>query len=144
MRFIKERYLDPEERFWDYGTEDIKWLIPNKLPSSDIFDTSTLGGFSAYDEYLHDPKYIQRVTPKEYFEQAAKGFGTTFESQVKQVESDKEVLDHLRDVIFVANKKFPMAFISRSNGRQQEGRHRMYIAASIFGWNKSFPVLVLP
>lgn len=146
MKFVVESYLDPEEKFWDYHTEDIKkWIIPDKLPySSEIFDTSTLGGYSQYNNYLHDKKYILPVTPKEYFEQCAKGFNSTFEAQVRQVEGDKKVLDHLMDVILIAKKKFPMPYISRTNGAQQEGRHRVYTFAKLYGWNKSFPCLVLP
>ena len=30
------------------------------------------------------------ITPREYFEHAAKGFNSTFENQVRQVEGDKK------------------------------------------------------
>ena len=147
MRFkLIEAYLDPEEKFWDYGTKEIKrWIIPDKLPfASEIFDTSTLGGFEVYSDYLKDKSYTTYMTPREYFERCAKGFESTFSNQVSQVERDTETLKHLRDVIFKYHKSFPMAFISDSHGDKQEGRHRMYIAAELFGWDKSFPVLLLP
>lgn len=140
MRFIKEDY---EDRY-DYKTGDIRWRIPNERPYSDIFDTSTIGGIPAYNDYMKQKeKYIQYITPTQYFEQCAKGFGTTFEAQVRQIENDKEIINWLHRVIFELGKKFPMAYISKSNGSKQEGRHRMYVAAQLFGWNKSFPVLVI-
>lgn len=147
MRFkIIEAYLDSDNKFWDYNTKDItKWVIPDKLPlSTEIFDTSTLGGYSQYWDYLHDKKNIMYITANDYFEQCAKGFGNSFSAQVRQVENDREVLDHLRQVIFKYHKSFPMPYISKSNGAKQEGRHRVYIFAELYSWNKSFPCLILP
>lgn len=37
-----------------------------------------------------------------------------------------------------------MPYISKSNGAKQEGRHRVYIFAELYSWNKSFPCLILP
>lgn len=37
-----------------------------------------------------------------------------------------------------------MSYISKSNGAKQEGRHRVYIFAELYSWNKSFPCLILP
>lgn len=144
MKFILESYLDPEEQFWDYRTKDIKnWIIPDQLPySRDIFDTSTLGGYSYYDDYMKDKSNIQMITPNEYFEQVAKGFGTSKEAQIKHVERHKQILDQLHDVIFKYKKAFPMPYISKYNGARQEGRHRVYFFAQLYGWNKSFPCLI--
>lgn len=147
MRFIKEDYYKVDgKQFFDYGTEDIKkWIIPDKLPySSELFDKNVLGGYSGYLKYLQDPDSIVMMTPREYFERTAKGFGTTYNRNVTNIGSHKEVIDHLLDVIFVAKKKFPITYVSESDGSRQEGRHRMYVAAQLFGWNKSFPVLLLP
>lgn len=147
MRFLKENfyYIDDEEYF-DYGTKDItKWIEPDKLPySSEVFDTSTLGGYHAYDDYLHDSKYIVHTTPNEYFEHVAKGRNQSVNQVIKHVESDKEVLDHLMNVLLIAKKSFPMPYISKSNGARQEGLHRIYVFAQLYGWNKSFPCLLLP
>lgn len=147
MRFLLESgfYTIDNEEFYDYGTKDIKkWLSDNLPYSSEVFDTSTLGGYSAYNTYLHDPKYILRITPREYFEQVAKGRNQTFSQVVRHIESDKEVLEHLKNVLLKAKKAFPMPYISRSDGAQQEGLHRIYIFAQLYGWNKSFPCLILP
>lgn len=146
MKILKENYymIDGDE-FYDYGTKDIKkWLSPDLPYPSEVFDKSTLGGFSAYRKYLNDPKYILNITPREYFEQVAKGRKQTFEQVVKNVESDKEILNHLKNVLLKAKKSFPMPYISRSNGAQQEGLHRIYVFAQMYGWNKSFPCLILP
>lgn len=73
------------------------------------------------------------MTPNEYFERSAKGFNSTFSDQIRQIENDKEKLQYLRDVIFKYHRSFPMPYISDSNGSNQEGRHRMYIAGELYG-----------
>lgn len=146
MKVLKEDFykIDGEE-FHDYGTKDItKWSYPDLPYSSEIFDKSTLGGFSAYDKYLNDPKYISYITPNEYFEQVAKGRKQTVWQVIRNVEAGSETLKHLKNVLLKAKKSFPMPFISRSNGALQEGLHRIYVFAQMYGWNKSFPCLILP
>ena len=101
MKVLKEDFykIDGEE-FDDYGTKDItKWSYPDLPYSSEIFDKSTLGGFSAYREYLNDPKYISYITPNEYFEQVAKGRRQTVGQVIRNVEADPEILEHLRNVL---------------------------------------------
>ena len=143
---LKE-YLDGyyKDDFSDYKTKLItKWIVEDKLPYADqIFDTSTLGGYYAYNDYLHDPEYIKMITPREYFEHVAEDLNLTFEALVRKIEADRELLDYLMDVILKGKKSFPMTYISKSNGSRQEGLHRMYIAAQLFNWDKSFPVLVI-
>ncbi len=131
MRFLKEAYLDKEQQFYDYGTKEItKWIEDNKLPySNQLFDISTLGGYAKYNIYL-DKEHIVRMTPKEYFNRV--------------VAKDIDALNHLKQVILKYHKSFPIPYISESNGANQEGRHRMYIAAELFGWDKTFPVLLVP
>jgi hypothetical protein len=41
MKVLKEKYLDPEEKFWDYGTGTINSI-------NDIFSTNKTG-MSYYD-----------------------------------------------------------------------------------------------
>lgn len=145
MKFILEDAESVKQYYnnYDYGTSDVRFM-PDGKPHSDIFDTSTIGGYSGYDKYMQNKeKYIQRVTPNQYFEQCAKGFGTSINAQIKQVEGDKDILDYLEYVLLDKKKKFPMTCISKSDGSKQEGRHKMYVAAKLFGWNHSFPVLVI-
>lgn len=147
MKLINEDYIEIDgKKFYDYKTEDIKkWIIPNKLPySSELFDKNTLGGYSKYSSYLQDSNNIVMMTPKEYFERTAKGFNISYDQNRNSIGKHKDILNHLHDVIFIAKKKFPLPFVSDSNGSNQEGRHRMYFAAQLFGWNKSFPVLLVP
>lgn len=145
FKLIENYFTIDGEEFYDYGTKDITKWIDKDLPyPSEIFDTSTLGGFSAYREYLNDPKYILKITPKEYFEQVAKGRNQPFSQLVDHIERDSKILKHLRNVILKAKKSFPMPYVSRSNGAQQEGLHRIYVFAELYGWNKTFPCLVLP
>lgn len=136
-------YKIDDDEFYDYQTDNIEF-DSNGNPTKDIFDTSTLGGYSVYDDYMNDSKYIIMSTPKEYFEHAAKGFGVSYNTLINKIKNDEEDLEFLKKVIYKAKKKFPMPYISKSNGSRQEGLHRLYIAAELFGWNEKFPVLLLP
>ena len=128
---------------YDYKTKTIEWEeTPNgRIPKNGIFDTDTLGGYSQYSEDLADKKNIIQMTPKEYFKLCAQGFQTTYEEQIKQVEAEREHLDFLEDVILEDNKQFPMPYIDMEHPKYQEGRHRMYVAGELFGWDTKQPVL---
>ena len=39
-------------------------------------------------------------------------------------------------------RKFPLPYLNIAT-KQQEGRHRMYVAGELFGWDTRFPVLVV-
>ena len=131
-----------------------------KAVGMDIFDTSTTGASfyndlipgSPENEYMADTKNlkgeIRMVSPYEYFNGCAKIFSNsnkniTAEQQIdfiKKYESDK--IDELKKVITEKKRKFPMTYLNYAE-RGQEGRHRMYVAGELFGWNKKFPVLVI-
>lgn len=55
---------------------------------------------------------------------------------------DASTLDHLKQVLDVYKKRFPVAMISPDDGGQ-EGLHRMAVAGDKFGWDHKFPVLVV-
>lgn len=145
MRFIKEAYLDSEEKFFDYGTQEIN--------GKDIFDTSKTG-FSYYDNFLNDKDLeymkkskgltgrIEYMTPGDYFKYTGRFFNRSPQSDYESVIEDKETISHLKDVILKYKRKFPLTYLNFSNN-QQEGRHRMAVAAELFGWNEKFPVLVI-
>lgn len=145
MITIIEDYLDDEEKFYDYKTQTVN--------SSDIFDTSKTG-MSYYDNFLNDKdlKYmektreltgrIEQLTPQEYFEEVAKIFGTSVERQIQSAASDKTNIEHLKQVIQKYKRKFPLTYLNLAN-KQQEGRHRMYVAGELFGWDTKFPVLIV-
>lgn len=145
MKFIVEDYLDDEEKFYDYKTKNIN--------GNDIFDTS-ITGFSYYDNFLNDKdlKYMQEakgltgsieyLTPKEYFEEVSKMFGTSAERQIQSTASDTLNIEHLKEVILKYKRKFPLTYLNFTND-SQEGRHRMYVAGELFGWDTKFPVLIV-
>lgn len=142
IRLIED-YLDDEEQFYDYKTGNVD--------GSDIFD-SRHTGMSFYDQLITDPKYMEerknlkaeivQMTPKQYFEGCAKIFGSSYGSQVNQTQADKNNIEHLKQVIQKYNKKFPITFLNYAQN-QQEGRHRMYVAGELFGWDTKFPVMII-
>ena len=140
---LDEAYLDPEEKFWDYRT--------SKIENEEIFDeTRSESGYgqSYIDnldkEYKGKISHIEYLTPREYFEKCAEGFNSSFENQIRQIRADKEILNHLKEVITKYNKKFPITYLDYSrNDFRQEGRHRMYVAGELIDWDKKFPVLII-
>ena len=84
------------------------------------------------------------MTPMQYFEACAVGFGTSVQSQIRQVANDKETIDLLNEVIDKYNRRFPITYLDYSGTYfGQEGRHRMYVAGERYGWNTKYPVLVI-
>lgn len=143
---ISESYLDDDQKFYDYHTGSVS--------GSDIFDTHKTG-YSYYDNFLDDPEYmrkskgkvgkIEMLTPEEYFQACADGFKVPYSQQIASTKADEEIIDHLKQVILQYKRKFPLTYLSKtsSDGFQQEGRHRMYVAGELVGWNTKFPVLIV-
>ena len=127
---------------FDYGTDSVL-TSPDGKPTSDIFDTKTLGGFSYLRDYLDNPKHIQQISPNEYFEGCSKVFNKTSEQLKQKISKDVGIIEYLKEVILEKHKKFPMTYINLQNN-SQEGMHRMYAAGELFGWNKKFPCLIIP
>lgn len=145
-KIIGEDYLDDEEKFWDYHTANIS--------GNQVFDETTqessygkkfldLAKSGKSDSKGRKAKIIQ-MTPMQYFEGCALGFGTSVQSQIRQVKNDKGTLDLLNDVIDKYHKRFPITYLDFSDTTfGQEGRHRMYVAGERYGWDTKFPVLVI-
>ena len=143
MKRFAEDYLDPEEKFYNYKTDDITGKV--------VFDTKTTG-MSYYNDLIRDPEYMERsknlsgeivyMTPTEYFEGCANIFNSTVERQIRQTQHDKNTFVHLMDVLTKYHKKFPIGFLNYAQGGQ-EGRHRMLVAAEYSGWETKQPVLVI-
>ena len=145
-KVIEEDYLDDEEKFWDYHTANIS--------GNQIFDETTqessygkrfldLAKTGKSDSKGRKAKIIQ-MTPMQYFEGCALGFGTSVQSQIRQVKNDEGTLDLLNDVIDKYHKRFPITYLDFSGETfGQEGRHRMYVAGERYGWDTKFPVLVI-
>ena len=85
---------------------------------------------------------IEYMTPGDYFKYTGRFFNRSPQSDYESVIEDKETIKHLKDVILKYKRKFPLTYLNFSNN-QQEGRHRMAVAAELFGWNEKFPVLVI-
>jgi hypothetical protein len=138
---IVETYLDKDHLFYDYGTKRFDGIHP--------FDESKVG-VSFYDQFFTNPDYmrdvknlryeIDYITPKEYFEECAKFFNTSLDRQLDQIKVQTDVLDHLRQVLYVYKRTFPIGYLNYTTN-QQEGRHRWYAVGSLLGWNKKFPVM---
>ncbi|MBR5183370.1 MAG: hypothetical protein IKW15_02725, partial [Bacteroidales bacterium] len=129
--------------FYDYKTGPVTDKI--------LFDT-TKTGMSFYNDILHNPEYMEKhnnlkgeivmMTPTEYFQGCADIFGSTYDRQVSYTKSDTSTIDHLVKVIKDKKVKFPIGFLNFAEG-SQEGRHRMFVAGMLSGWQTEQPVLVI-
>lgn len=136
-------YLDAEQKFYDYGTKTFDGINP--------FDVRKTG-VSFYNQFLSDPDYMEdyknlkhkiiELSPKQYFEECAKIFNSTYTSQINQTKADKQVLEHLKEVLQKYKKTFPLTFLNYAEN-SQEGRHRMYVVGELLGWDKKFPVMII-
>lgn len=142
---LKEGYLDPEEKFYDYRTGKVD------LKSCDIFD-KTKTGFSFYNNLIDDPEYMKKskglvgsiimMTPNEYFEHCGEIFHTSKQTQIDHTLADKDNIEYLKQVILKYNRKFPIGYLNIRD-KQQEGRHRMAVAGELCGYNTPQPVLIV-
>ena len=142
-----DRYLDPEQKFYNYRTADVN--------GSDIFDTrkasnsdsqSILDGDTYWKENKNTVSKIVRMSPKEYFTACAKDvFKKPVANIINQWRQDKGTLEHLKEVITKYKKKFPLPYIdyARMRNPSQEGLHRMMVAGDLFGWDTKFPVQII-
>ena len=131
------------EEFTDYGT--------GKVIGDNIFDNRTHTSF--YDDLISNPKRaeekynlktkIVNMSPEEYYEECAnKIFSTSVDSLKKSRATNKEALQEIEDIIVNHNTRVFLPYINYAEN-QQEGLHRMMVAAKLFGWNHKFPVLVV-
>ena len=137
--------------FYDYKTGNVE--------GTDVVDLHKTG-MSFYDdfllndtktiEYLRDKKNlagkIVMMSPDEYFQLCSDyGFPNSHpsvDSLKKQRYSDEKTIQHLKDVLTVAKKKFPMPVLNKA-ASGQEGLHRMMVIGDMFGWDHKVPVLVV-
>lgn len=142
--FELEESLKEDYEYHDYKTENI---------SDNKYIDVTKSEMSYYQDYLDDPEETNRyhktsskiieMTPREYFEECAKIFDSTFEKQYRQIELDSQVIDKLKTVILNLKKKFPIVVLNYAE-HTQEGRHRMFTLGELFGWDDyKYPVLII-
>ena len=143
---LYEDFLDSEEKFWDYKTAPVDGkniFDENRGESGYVRDMIKLAHSGGVNE---DGKHVSivQMSPKEYFEACAEGFGSTFSNQITSVKSDVDILQHLADVIQKYKVRFPITYLDYSYNRfNQEGRHRMYVAGELFGWDTKHPVMII-
>ena len=139
MIFEELNYLT--ENF-DYGTKPFDGKNP--------FDTSKVEN-TDIKQCLVDPDFMEErynkradivmMSPTDYFNACAEIFQSTREKQIEQIKGNKK-LDELKRVLLVDKKQLVMPYLDYTTNNQ-EGRHRMYLVGSMFGWDKKFPVAVV-
>lgn len=149
MKVLKEKYLDPEEKFWDYGTGTINSI-------NDIFSTNKTG-MSYYDQLIpgsKDAEYMQKnknligkieyLSPKEYFERCSKDIfnNISVSDLINQRQIDTKTLNDIKTLITKYKKQLPLTFLNYA-AKSQEGLHRMLVVAQLFGWDQKYPVLIV-
>ena len=144
---MNNRFLDAEEKFYNYGTSDVE--------DSDIFDIHKASNSDAQQVLDGDPYWrnekntyseIIYMSPKDYFETCARDcFDEPVDMLIKSRRNDKNTLEHLRQVLLKYKKKFPITYINYATHRtpSQEGLHRMMVAGDLFGWDTKFPVQII-
>ena len=130
--------------------EELAYDLSHILSEGMIFNLKKTG-MSHYDEWLNSQSArdrdnvkieIKEMSPKEYLEACAEIFGNNLESQKRQVQYDREIIEELQDLI-KKGISLNAAFLDYvSTPPTQEGRHRMYALAELYGWNKKYPVIV--
>ena len=141
---LGEEYLDDEEKFWDYRTKDISGKIAFDKTRSEtpfgqrMIELANSGGTDSRDRKA----FFYEMSPKEYFQACADGFGNSYQANINQV--NDEIIPHLKEVLTKYKKMFPVGYLEYTNGNfGQEGRHRMFAAGEIFGWDTKQPVLII-
>lgn len=143
-KILPEGIIKNIRRFYSSGT------LYEALTSNSIFNLKKIG-MSHYDEWLNSQSArdrdnvkieIKELSPKEYLKACAEIFGNTFDSQKKQVQYDEEIIEELQDLIKKGVSLNATFLDYVSNPPTQEGRHRMYALAELYGWDKKYPVII--
>lgn len=150
MRATAKEYPDVKQRYavaYSYwNRRNLKEAIQN-----DTFNIKKTG-VGKYDEWLSSQVARDRdnvdlefkyMTPREYFEACGQLFNNDFNSQVRQIENDKNINKEL-DKVYDSNEKMNLTLLDYvSDPPTQEGRHRMYVLAQKYGWDENtYPVAV--
>ena len=140
-----------EQEFYDYKTAPV---VGNQVV--DLHRT----GMSFYDDFLSgDHKtldYLRReknlegkvvmMSPEEYYKACSDygfpGSHPTVDKLKHDRRIDEKILKHLKDVLTVYKRRFPMPMLNKADNGQ-EGLHRMMVIGDMFGWDHKVPVLVI-
>lgn len=141
---LDEASIDPEGKYTDFGT--------GKVTDDNIFDDRTHVSF--YDQLFTNPDYmakeenlkghIEMMSPREYYEECATKIfrNTSVEDLKRSRATDPRVLDEIREIIVKYKRQVFLPYLNYAE-QNQEGLHRMLIAAELFGWDHKFPVLIV-
>lgn len=141
---LHEASIDPEGKYTDFGT--------GKVTSDNIFDDRTHVSF--YDQLFTDPEYmakeenlkghIEMMSPREYYEECATKIfpNSNVDSLIKSRSLDPRVLDEIKEIIVKYKRQVFLPYLNYAE-KNQEGLHRMLVAAELFGWDHKFPVLIV-
>lgn len=141
---LPEQVIKNIKRFYSSG------VLYEAIESNSVFNLKKIG-MSHYDEWLNSQSArdrdnvkieIKELSPKEYLNACAEIFGNSFESQKKQIQYDKQIIRELQDLIKKGVSLNAIFLDYVSNPPTQEGRHRMYALAELYGWDKKYPVII--
>ncbi len=141
---LPEQIIKNIKRFYSSG------VLYEAVESNSVFNLKKIG-MSHYDEWLNSQSArdrdnvrieIKELSPKEYLEACAEIFGNSFESQKKQIQYDREIIKELQNLIEKGVSLNATFLDYVSNLPTQEGRHRMYALAELYGWDKKYPVII--
>ena len=140
-----------EQEFYDYKTAPVV--------GKDVIDLHRTG-ISYYDDFLSRDTYtlnylkneknlvgtVVKMSPDEYYQACSEyGFINSNPSVEKlklERRRDEKTLQHLRDVLTIFKRRFPMPMLNKA-ANSQEGLHRMMVVGDMFGWDYKVPVLVV-
>ena len=140
-----------EQEFFDYKTAPV---VGNQVVDLHKTGMSFYDDFLSNDQqtikYLKDKKNLEGqvvyMSPSEYFEACSEYGFPSHNPSVEQLkrsrENDTSILKHLKDVLTVYKRRFPMPMLNKADAGQ-EGLHRMMVIGDMFGWDHKVPVLVV-
>ena len=143
-RRLEEASIDPDGKYTDFGT--------GKVTGDNIFDDRT--HISYYDDLFTDPEYMEReknlkghiekLSPKEYFDICSKEIfrDSSVDDLIRSRKADPRVLEEIKEIVVKYKRQVFLPYINYAE-RNQEGLHRMLVAAELFGWDHKFPVLII-
>lgn len=140
---FNEAFIDPYGKYTDFGTGNVT--------GKQIFDDKT--HISFYDQLLTNPDYMEKeenlkghikmMSPREYYEECAtKIFNTSVNGLLKGRQRDIESNEEIKEIIVKYKRQVFLPVINYAQ-KEQEGLHRMLVAAELFSWDDKFPVLVV-
>lgn len=140
-----------EQEFYDYKTDPVNGsdVVDLKHTGMSFYDQFIQGNQKEID-YLKDKKNlvgeVVMMSPTEYFKACSEyGFPNShpsIETLKQQRYRDEKTLNHLKAVLTVYKKKFPMPMLNKAEAGQ-EGLHRMLVIGDMFGWDHKVPVLIV-